>query len=213
MYAHAPTQPARCGSVVTKVRRVIDHYELSGLGDELAARWVGDGYDRESLRALADRFNRRVLAAGMEAAGLTPLDGEVDNTYRLLTDDDVSAGMRTQVERRLERDGLDIERLRTDFVSHQAIHTYLTDDREIDPPGDDESTADRRARDRETIQRLESRLEAVTENTVGRLASTGHLDIGDFSVLVDLQVVCADCGDTYEIGELFEQGGCNCRNE
>jgi len=199
--------------VVTKVRRVVDSYGLSGFGDELAARWVGDGYDRESLRSLADRFNRQLLAASMEAAGLTPLDGEVDNTYRLLTDDEVSAGMRTQVERRLERDGLDIDRLRTDFVSHQAIHTYLTDDRDIKPPSERESAADRRARDRETIQRLESRLEVVTENTVGRLASTDQLDIGDFSVLVDLQVVCADCGTTYEVGELFEQGGCTCRNE
>jgi len=199
--------------VVTKVRRVVDSYGLSGFGDELAARWVGDGYDRESLRSLADRFNRQLLAASMEAAGLTPLDGEVDNTYRLLTDDEVSAGMRTQVERRLERDGLDIDRLRTDFVSHQAIHTYLTDDRDIKPPSERESAADRRARDRETIQRLESRLEVVTENTVGRLASTDQLDIGDFSVLVDLQVVCADCGTTYGVGELFEQGGCTCRNE
>ncbi len=199
--------------MVTKVRRVIDRYELSGLGDELAARWVGDGYDRESLRSLAERFNRRVLAAGMEAAGLTPLDGEVDNTYRLLTDDEVSAGMQTQVERRLERDGLDIERLRTDFVSHQAVHTYLTDDREIDPPGDNESVADRLARDRETIQRLASRLEAVTENTVSRSAATDRLDVGDCSVLVDLQVVCTDCGHTYEVAELFEQGGCECRLE
>ena len=53
-------------SMVTKVRRVIETYSLSGLGEELAARWVGEGYDRESLRALADRFNRRVLAASME---------------------------------------------------------------------------------------------------------------------------------------------------
>ena len=199
--------------MVTKIRRVIDHYELSDLGDELAARWVGDGYDRESLRSLADRFNRRVVAASMEAAGLTPLDGEVDNTYRLLTDDEVSAGMRTQVERRLEREGVDIERLRTDFVSHQAVHTYLTDDREIDPPGDDESTADRLKRDRETIQRLESRLEAVTENTVNRSAATDRLAVGEFSVLVDVQVVCSDCGTTYDIADLFEAGGCNCRNE
>ena len=199
--------------MVTKVRRVIESYELAGLGEELAARWVGDGYDRESLRSLADRFNRRVLAAGMETAGLTPLDGEVDNTYRLLTDDEVSAGMRTQVERRLERDGVDIEQLRSEFVSHQAIHTYLTDDREVEPPGDDESTADRLARDRETIQRLQSRLEAVTENTVGRSAATDRLDIGEFSVLVDLQVVCADCGTTYDIAELFEAGGCDCRTE
>ena len=199
--------------MVTKVRRVIDRHELSGLGDELAARWVGDGYDRESLRSLAERFNRRVLAANMKAAGLSPLDGEVDNTYRLLTDDEVSAGMRTQVERRLEREGLDIEQLRGEFVSHQAIHTYLTDDREVDPPGDDESPADRLERDRETIQRLQSRLEAVTENTVSRSAATGRLDVGEFSVLVDLQIVCADCGHTYEIADLFEQGGCDCQNE
>lgn len=198
--------------MVTKVRRVIESYELSGLGDELAARWVGDGYDRESLRSLADRFNRRLLAASMEQAGLSPLDGEVENSYRLLTDDDVSAGMRTQVERRLEREGIDIEQLRTDFVSHQAVHTYLTTDREIDPPGKRDS-GDRLERDRETIQRLRSRLSVVTENTVSRLDATDRLDVGDFSVLVDLQVVCGDCGTTYEISELFEQGGCDCRNE
>ncbi len=197
--------------MVTKVRRVIDDYGLDGLGDELAARWVGDGYDRESLRSLADRFNKRVLAASMETAGLSPLDGEVENTYRLLTDEEVSAGMRTQVSRRLERDGLDPDALQSDFVSHQAIHTYLTRDREIEPPEADER--DRLEADRETIQRLRSRLEAVTENTVGRLDATDRLDVGTFSVLVDLQVVCADCGTTYEIGELFEQGGCDCRDE
>jgi len=197
--------------MVTKVRRVIDRYALAGLGDELAARWVGDGYDRESLRSLADRFNKQVLAASMEAAGLSPLDGEVENTYRLLTDDEVSAGMRTQVSRRLEREGLEVDSVQSDFVSHQAIHTYLTRDREIEPPSTDDG--DRLETDRETIQRLQSRLEAVTENTVGRLDSTDRLDVGSFSVLVDLQVVCADCGGTYEIAELFEQGGCDCRGE
>ena len=199
--------------MVTKVRRVIERYGLSGLGDELADRWVGDGYDRESLRSLADRFNKQMLAANMEAAGLTPLEGEVDNTYRLLTDDAVSARMQTQLRRRLERDGLTPESLQSDFVSHQAIHTYLTRDRKIDPPTADQADSDRLEADRETIQRLQSRLEAVAENTVSRLDSTDQLDVGAFSVLVDLQILCADCGDTYEITELFEHGGCDCRNE
>ena len=199
--------------MVTKVRRVIEAYELDGVGDELAARWVGDGYERESLRALADRFNRRVLAASMEAAGLSPLDGEVDNTYRLLTDDEVSAGMRTQVSRRLERDDLDPDSLQSDFVSHQAIHTYLTDDREIEPPNADGSDRDRLEADRETVQRLQSRLEAVTENTVGRLASKELLEIGSFTVLVDVQVFCEDCGEQYDIGELLDEGGCRCPPE
>lgn len=195
--------------MVTKVRRVIEAYSLAGFGEELAARWVGDGYDRESLRSLADRFNRRVLAASMEAAGLSPLDGEVDNTYRLLTDDEVSAGMRTQARRRLEREGIDPESLTDDFVSHQAIHTYLTTDREVEPPAEP-STADRREADRETIQRLESRLEAVSADTIERLDSADGLSIGAFSVLVDVQVFCEDCGGQYEIGELLAAGGCQC---
>jgi len=180
------------------------------MGEELAARWVGDGYDRESLRALADRFNRRVLADGMESAGLSPLDGEVENTYRLLTSDEVSAGMRTQARRRLERDGVDPESLRSDFVSHQAIHTYLTTDRKIEPPDETSSAADRLDRDRETINRLESRLEAVADDTISRLDTTDTLSIGDFSVLVDVQVFCADCGYQSKVSDLLAEGGCQC---
>lgn len=195
--------------MVTKVRRVIETYSLSGLGEELAARWVGEGYDRESLRALADRFNRRVLAASMESAGLSPLDGEVDNTYRLLTDDEVSAGMETQARRRLEREGVEPDTVTDDFVSHQAIHTFLTSDLEIEPP-EGPSAADRLEADRETIQRLQSRLEAVTDDTIGRLNTADSIDIGDFSVLVDVQVFCEECGQQYEIGELLTRGGCQC---
>jgi hypothetical protein len=198
--------------MVTKVRRVIEAYGLSDVGQELADRWVGEGYERESLRALADRFNRRLLAASMESAGLSPLDGEVDNTYRLLTDDEVSAGMETQARRRLEREGVDPETITSDFVSHQAIHTYLTKDRDVEPPAADSSAADRLDRDRETIQRLQSRLEAVTDDTVGRLNTADSIDIGDFSVLVDVQVFCEDCGQQYEIGDLLEQGGCQCES-
>ena len=199
--------------MVTKVRELIERYELAGFGTELAERWVGDGYERESLRSLADRFNKRVLAANMESAGLSPLDGEVDNTYRLLTDDAVSAGMQTQVRRRLERDGLDPGSLQSEFVSHQAIHSYLTRDREIEPPGADRSDRERLEADRETIQRLQSRLEAVTNNTLSRLDGTELIDIGEFTVLVDVQVFCEDCGEQYEIGELLDEDGCRCPRE
>jgi len=197
--------------MVMKVRRVIETYSLSGLGKELAARWVGEGYERESLRALADRFNRRVLAASMGSAGLSPLDGEVDNTYRLLTDDEVSAGMETQARRRLEREGVDPDTVTDDFVSHQAVHTFLTGDLEVEPP-EGPSAADRLEGDRETIQRLQSRLEAVSNDTISRLDRAEELTIGSFSVLVDVQVFCDDCGQQSEIGELLAAGGCQCES-
>jgi hypothetical protein len=57
--------------------------------------------------------------------GDTVLEGEVEHTYHLLTDDEVSSGDRRRAERRLERQGIDIDTLRSDFVSYQAIRMYL----------------------------------------------------------------------------------------
>ncbi|MFC7007207.1 rod-determining factor RdfA [Halalkalicoccus salilacus] len=112
-----------------KVGRVIREYGLDGLGTELEIRWTGKGGDQYSLRALADRFNQRVLEAALEDAGVRSLEGDVENRYRLLTDDDVSAGMHQQARRELERAGVDVDALESDFVSHQSIYTYLTDHR------------------------------------------------------------------------------------
>jgi hypothetical protein len=54
----------------------------------------------------------------MADVGMTTLDDEVANTYRLLTIKDVSTGVRTQAETTLKRDGIDPQRLRQDFVSY-----------------------------------------------------------------------------------------------
>jgi hypothetical protein len=73
-----------------KVARLIQQYELTGLGAELEARWTGDGVERTSLRDLAEYFNRKLLAAALREAGRTPLDDEVASLYHDLTGDDVS---------------------------------------------------------------------------------------------------------------------------
>ncbi|MFC7240159.1 rod-determining factor RdfA [Saliphagus sp. GCM10025317] len=195
----------------TKVARLLETYDLESLGLELEQRWLGKGYERESLRKLARRFNERLLGERMTRAGLSPLDGEVENTYRLLTDDDVSAGMRTQAERELERAGIDVDALRREFVSHQAIHTYLTSDRELEGPSSQTTPEDRLERDAASIQRLSSRLTAVTEDTVKRYRETDLLESGSVSVLVDVNVLCEECGEQYDVATFLERGGCRCR--
>ena len=190
----------------SKVERIIDEYDLEGAGDTLVRRWTSEGDDRMSLRALADWFNARVLEAALERNGETPLEGEVDNLYRLLTDDDASAGSRTQAERTLERDGVDPEELRADFLTHQTIYTYLTkrrnvsrDDTETDPV----EAAERR------VQGLLGRTQAVAEESLGRLAGE-QLAIGDAEVYADVSVYCSDCEQTFEFVDLLEHGGCDC---
>lgn len=194
----------------TKVERVLEKYHLDGFGDELVARWLGqDGLERESLRSLAGVTNRRILSTALREAGETPLEGEVDNLVRLLRSDDVSAGMRSQARQRLEQRGVDVEELTADFVSHQAIHTYLTTVKEAtydrDPSGNDKRT-DRT----ETLQRLESRLQAVTESTVEKLQTAGDISLGQFDVIVSVRVLCNDCGEQYGVRNLLQRGGCAC---
>lgn len=194
----------------TKVERVIRAYGLSGLAEELERRWLGEGYERQSLRDLADYFNRRVLESALEEADVVTLQGELENTYDLLTGDDVTEGTRLQARNRLEREGVDVDRLLGDFVSHYAVHTYLREHRGVEyPTGDDE---DQREKAIETIQRLTSRLNAVTRRNVENLQSTERLDVGTVDVITDVQVVCEDCGRQYDAVELVERGACECRS-
>ena len=196
----------------SKVARVIDEYGLEGLGADLERRWLGEDGDATSLRDLETFFNRQVLDAALSDTGESLLDGEAENLYRLLTDDDVSAGMRTQAQTRLESAGLDPDALRSDFVSHQAIHTYLTKYRGVERP-DEQSDADRLASSRDTVQRLRSRLQAVSENSLQSLSDTDRIALEGFDVIVDVQVICRECGRQTEVGDLLDRGGCRCQVE
>lgn len=200
----------RAGTVSrSKVGRVIDRYGLDGLGADLERRWTGDGRDRQSLRELETYFNQRVLEAALADAGHRPVDGEVANLYRLLTDDDVATGPRTEAETTLARRGVDLDAVRGAFVSHQAIHTYLTSVREVAPPDrpDDATPSERR---RDTIQRLRNRLAAVSSRGLEGLRDAGHLEGGSFDVTVGVTVYCEDCGATMDVADLLDQGGCEC---
>ncbi|WP_435365546.1 rod-determining factor RdfA [Haloarchaeobius sp. DYHT-AS-18] len=190
-----------------KVGRVADEFDIAGVHESLADRWVRDR-DDYSLRELARYFDERVLTAAMRAAGEDPLGHEVASTYEALTDDAVSSGERVQVENRLSRAGLDVGALRDAFVSHQSVHTHLREcldvEKETGPDGDPTDRA------KDTLFALQSRTEAVTESTVDSLANS-TLALDDFDVLVSVSVTCGECGRSYQVGDLLDRGGCTCK--
>lgn len=190
-----------------KVSRVVEEFGLTDIEEELVARRTSEE-NPLSLRDLAAFFNRRVLRTAMEEAKMDPLEGEVENTYRLLTEDDVSSGVRTETKKKLERNGIDVDRLTSSFVTYQAIRSYLKEEREIDTDqSSDEDPVDRVA---QSVERLRNRTTTVTEEKLGQLRRSGNLSVGEFRVLLDLRVFCEDCGSQYEFGELLENDGCNC---
>lgn len=191
---------------VGKVARLINEHDMTGIGAELESRWTAENDRRMSLRDLADYFNRELLAAVLADTDAQILDGEVENTYRILTDDDVRSANRTRARRQLEREDVDVDELKSSFVTYQAIRSYLTTERGVEHSPTTPSVADRRR----TIQQLQGRLQSVTESKLDSLAD-GEVTLGEFCTLVTVRVVCEDCGARFEVGELFDRGSCDCK--
>lgn len=191
-----------------KVGRVLSKYDLIGVHDDLPDRWLGNGRESRSLRSLADEVNRAILRRAMEAADLTSLEGEVRNTYRLLTADDVSPGMRTEQRNQLERDGVDVDTVESDFVTYQAVYSYLTEVLDVSKGKGESEEPEQKHADR--INRLRNRTEAVTENSVNSLVEKGCLDVASPTVSVNIQVFCDECARQYSFSEILAEGGCEC---
>ena len=198
------------GKTDVKVGRLIERYDLEEMERELVDRWTAPPEDRTSLRELADVFNRRLVAAAHEEADIDTVEGEAANTYRLLTDDDVSPGIRTEIRNRLARQGVDVEALEDAFVSHQAIHTYLTKYRNVTLDDNAEDPDAFREKERERILRLQSRTAAVTSDSIERLCDREYLHVTDASVLVDVRVFCEECNADFGVEELLGRDGCEC---
>ncbi|NHX37465.1 MULTISPECIES: rod-determining factor RdfA [Halolamina] len=197
------SEPGRRG----KVEQLIEKHDLEGIGDRLERRWTANGEERKSLRDLADEFNRELLRVAMIDAEMQPLDGAVENVYRLLTDDDVSTADRKRAQRRLDREDVDVDQLQQEFVTYQAIRTYLREHRGASYSGE---TRDRTESEKEHIQRLRGRVQSVTNSKLAQLQRNGDIDLGSFRTLVEVNVLCEDCGTQYAVETLLDNGGCDC---
>lgn len=192
-----------------KINRLITEHDLDSLGEYLERSWTAESKEeRSSLRDLATTVNTRLLDSVLREAGANPLQGEVENLYRLLTNDEVSTADRTRAERRLERHDTNVDALRSDFVSYQAVRTYLTEHRGAEYPSDEDG--DRTKTVAEQIEQLRNRLVTVTDSKLDQLPSTDALSLGDHEITVNIQVYCPDCDGQYEVATLLERGGCDC---
>ncbi|MFB6188314.1 MAG: rod-determining factor RdfA [Halapricum sp.] len=194
-----------------KVARLIEAYELGEFGAELESKWLGRDGERTSLRDLAETFNKRLLERAMVQKGMSTVENDVDTLYRNLTDEDVSSGVRTDTRNRLERRGIAVDELASDFVTYQAIRSYLQDWRGASYDG--LSDEEKIRKDIDSIQRLMTRTTSVAEDRIEKLQRTGRLDGDGFEVLIGLEVLCQGCGTQYDVTEFIEQGGCDCQND
>jgi len=184
----------------SKVATAIDAYGLDGIGAELEARWSRER-DRWSLRRLADYFNTELLTQALRNTDGATLDTDPAGVYDRLRSDDRAT--RTGAERLLEREDVAVDDLRDEFVSYQAIRTYLRSHRDAEPPTGDGADVDEAV---ETIRRLDGRLTAVARD---RLAAIDDLGVAEPRVLTSIRVYCDDCGARLDLDDLAD-GVCDC---
>ena len=192
-----------------KAGRIIRDYGLTNLDDELERRWIGRDGESASLRELQRDINRRLLRESLADAGVPPIEGDAETLRRILTSEDVSESRRREARRRLKNEGIDVNRLMTDFVSHQTVYNHLRQCRGVSP-ADDRSAEDRLSRAKSTIFGLQNRTELVTEQTLSRLGSDDVVTSDAFDVVVDIQAICEKCGRSHDVETLLETGECQC---
>lgn len=207
MTEHDPEKTeATCGC---KVGRVGEKYDVADLDETLVSYWTGNGDEQRSTRELATYLNQRILETALTEAGVPPKEGEVENTYRLLTSDDVTSGTRIETRNELQRDGVSIDEVESDFVSHQTVYNHLTKclETSVETPSDEE----RLEKSADKLGALQNRTAAVTADTVEQLDRKGILEIGEFTVNVSVTVTCEDCFQEYTVRDLLDQQSCNCQ--
>jgi hypothetical protein len=199
----------RRGGQGSKIERVVDEYDLSGLGDELVSRWLGeDGYERESLRDLADRVNNRLIHAAVDDS-FTLLDGEAENIRRLLIDDDdVTAGARTEARQSLKHKGVDIDHLESSLISYQSVYNYLKRNRNVSR--ESQETTDDPASTLEPIQKLKNRLRVIMGNKIERWTRKNVVADGVYDVDVAVWITCQHCGERWSPTAFLDESGCQC---
>ena len=194
-----------------KVGAVAEAFELFDIDATLRERWTAEE-DRSGVRELADHVNTSLLRSALrtDGEGAGALEGEAENYYRLLTDEEVSRGMRTEARSRLRDRGIDVETIEERFVSHQTVYRHLTGCLEVsrDPSPTDAGTAVRDGI--ATVRALQRRTEAVATSAFERLDRDGHVRVGDLDVLVDVIVSCRACGEQFPLSESLAGRSCRC---
>lgn len=187
-----------------KVGRVAAEYELSDVDARLVEGWQGG----TSVRRLTEELNERVVAAALDAANVGRAEWRGTPVYEALHTDELTDAEEIEIRRELDRAGVDVEKLSSDLVSHQTVYRHLTGC--LDASKDDERTPEeRRETARDTVYALRQRTELVTESTLETLRSAGVAELGDVEVLVDLRVVCGDCGRSMDFERAITDG-CDC---
>lgn len=187
-----------------KVCRVLGERDIEHYNDRILSQWQGDGPQRKGYRQLATWLNVTLLRREMDEVGLPTLGEEAASKYERLDADEASA---SEVKSMLEREGIDVERLQSDFVSYGVVRTHITEclEAEYEKTGDSqwEQESVDIARDRATDKIREAVVSLVNKEKIS--AST------DLEVHLSVELECESCQSRVPLRRAIHRGRvCHC---
>ena len=182
-----------------KVCRILDTWGLDSYDERLLSEWRGEDGQRKGYRQLATFLNHTLLRNEMDRAGLPTFAGEVESKYDRLQSD---GPHQSEVAMILEREGIDVERLRSDFVSYGVVRTHLTDCLEAEYDAgpstnwEEQSIEISRAHAREKIG-----------DAVRSLLRKGTLSgSDDIAIQLDVVIACEECAERVSLRRALREG-------
>jgi hypothetical protein len=186
-----------------KVCRVLAEREMEGYEGQLVDQWQADPPERKGYRQLAEWLNVTMLRREMDRAGLSTLGAEARSKYERLRDDEGSIA--EEVATDLAAAGVDIDRLRDDFVSYGVVRTHLRDCLDL------EYTAESGEWESEAIEMARGFATRKVTEAVRSLHNKGELAGGDVAVDVAVTVECESCHATVPVERAVRRGYiCDC---
>jgi len=178
-----------------KVDRVVAAHGLAdadprhgSIDEGLLARWRGDGgHEAVGYRTLADWFNRRLLRQACRDAGRATPASRLEYEYEALTGEDDLA--REEVSERLRADGVDVDALRSAFVSWGTLRTHLLNCLDGEKPPQEAGDWER-----DSIEVARSVTTEKVETALSSLGTKGDLaGVDRTAVSVQVQLQCTEC--------------------
>lgn len=190
-----------------KVCRVLDERRLEKYDDRLVEQWKGDGKPRKGYRRLARWLNVTLLRREMDMVGLSTLGNEAESKYDRLVEDDANA---VELERVLEREGIDVDRLRDDFVAYGVVRKHLKECLGAEYREPDSSEWQQQA-----IEIATDHARSRVSDAVSSLQSRGDIEAGGtLNVEVTAEVECTDCRSKVPLQRALRRGYvCHCGHD
>jgi len=186
-----------------KIDRVATKYDLDDLDRMVRHRRRKNG---ASLRDLERLINTQILDAALAETDVDIL-GDAASVYEVLTGSDVDTRRLVNVQDQMEKHGIDLEELESDFISYQTVRTHLNDCLGVDTSRQGVESIEEGY---EIIRGDRQRHQEVVSRTIARFSRLNLVQIENPTVTVSTTIECESCKRTYRILEFLEQGRCEC---